>query len=112
MAPTLEDLRTGTNHERVVRARDAAAGYDAIIAIHSTAAGRAVGGTRYWRYDTFDAALTDALRLSAGMTWKCLMARVPLGGGKSVIMKGDQRILIARSILQARSRLDRMLLSH
>ncbi len=92
MPPTIEDLRTGTDHERVMRARDPGAGYDAIIAVHSTAAGRAVGGTRLWRYDSFDDALTDALRLSRGMTFKCLMARVPLGGGKSVILRGPDPI--------------------
>lgn len=92
MAPTLEDLHTGTEHERVVRARDPAAGYDAVIAVHSTTAGRAVGGTRLWRYDSLDAAVTDALRLSRGMTIKCLMAKVPLGGGKSVILRGPEPI--------------------
>ena len=92
MTPTFEELHTGTDHERVVRARDAGAGYDAIIAVHSTAAGRAVGGTRVWRYDSFDAALTDALRLSRGMTFKCLMAHVPMGGGKSVILRGPEPI--------------------
>jgi len=90
MALTFEELHTGTDHERVVRARDAGAAYDAVIAVHSTAAGRAVGGTRLWRYDSFDAAVTDALRLSRGMTFKCLMARVPLGGGKSVILRGAE----------------------
>lgn len=87
-----EELHPGTDHERVVRVRDAGAGYDAVIAVHSSAAGRAVGGTRFWRYDSFESALNDALRLSRGMTLKCLMARLPLGGGKSVILRGPDPI--------------------
>ncbi|MFL6231696.1 MAG: Leu/Phe/Val dehydrogenase [Thermoanaerobaculia bacterium] len=85
---TLEEISTGTGHERVVFCRDPEAGYRAFIAVHSTAAGMAVGGTRYWRYVHETDALTDALRLSRGMTYKNLMAGLPLGGGKSVILRG------------------------
>lgn len=86
---TLEEIPTNT-HERVVLCRDPQVGYRGIIAIHSTAAGTAVGGTRYWRYDLEEDALTDALRLSRGMTYKNLMAGLPLGGGKSVILRGSE----------------------
>lgn len=87
MSLTLEELATGTDHERVVLCRDPEAGYRSVIAIHSTAAGPAVGGTRYWTYSTEQEAVTDALRLSRGMTFKNLMAGLPLGGGKSVVLR-------------------------
>jgi leucine dehydrogenase len=87
MSLTLEDIQTGTDHERVVFCRDPEAGYRAVIAIHSTAAGPAVGGTRYWTYTGEPEAVTDALRLSRGMTFKNVMAGLPLGGGKSVILR-------------------------
>jgi leucine dehydrogenase len=71
----------------VLLGEDAGCGYRAIIAIHSTHLGPAVGGTRLWTYDTLDAALADALRLSRGMTFKNAAAGLALGGGKSVILK-------------------------
>jgi len=77
---------TNTNHEQVLIAHDDASGYHGIIAIHSTALGPAVGGTRFWNYDSEDEALTDALRLSHGMTYKSALAGLPLGGGKSIII--------------------------
>jgi len=61
-------------------------GLRAIIAIHSTHLGPAAGGARFWHYDDPDEALTDALRLSRGMSYKNAMAGLPLGGGKSVIL--------------------------
>jgi leucine dehydrogenase len=61
-------------------------GAKAVIAIHSTYRGPAFGGCRVWRYDDFNAAVTDALRLSRGMSYKNAMADLPLGGGKAVIM--------------------------
>src|SRR6476619_6379464 len=83
---TLEEIPTST-HERVVFCRDPEAGYRGVIAVHSTAAGQAVGGTRFWSYASEEEAVTDALRLSRGMTFKNLMAGLPLGGGKSVILR-------------------------
>ena len=68
-------------------AEDADCGYRAIIAIHSTRLGPAVGGTRLWNYASVDEALADALRLSRGMTFKNAAAGLALGGGKSVILK-------------------------
>ena len=74
-------------HEDVVFVGDEALGYKGIIAIHSTALGPAAGGCRIWTYDSDEDALTDALRLSRGMTYKNAMADLPLGGGKAVIYK-------------------------
>ncbi len=82
----LRDLDTGTEHERVVECIDPAASYHAIIAIHSTVLGPSVGGSRLWSYDSTDAALADALRLSRGMTLKCAAAGLDLGGGKAVLI--------------------------
>jgi len=87
MTMTIQELSTGTDHERIVFCRDSEAGYRGVIAVHSTAAGPAVGGTRYWTYATEEEAVTDALRLSRGMTYKNAMAGLPLGGGKSVILR-------------------------
>ncbi len=75
------------DHERVVFCRDAASGLNAIIAIHSTALGPAAGGCRLWSYQSDDAALTDVLRLSQGMSFKNAMAGLKFGGGKAVIIK-------------------------
>ncbi|MEM0908628.1 MAG: Glu/Leu/Phe/Val dehydrogenase dimerization domain-containing protein [Pseudomonadota bacterium] len=74
------------NHELVAFANDEASGLQAIVAIHNTARGPALGGCRVWTYEDDTAALTDALRLSRGMTFKAAMADLPLGGGKSVVM--------------------------
>src|ERR1051326_61197 len=74
-------------YERVLRGSDDAAGYEGIIAIHSTALGPALGGTRYWNYKTEDDALTDALRLARGMTYKNALAGLQVGGGKSIILR-------------------------
>lgn len=80
---------TNTDHEKVLIGRDAASGYHGIIAIHSTSLGPAVGGTRFWHYNSEAEALTDALRLSHGMTYKNALAGLPLGGGKSIIIAND-----------------------
>jgi leucine dehydrogenase len=77
---------TNSEHEKVLFARDAASGYRGIIAIHSTLLGPAVGGTRLWNYMSKEEALTDALRLSRGMTYKNALPGLPLGGGKAVII--------------------------
>jgi leucine dehydrogenase len=73
-------------HEGVHFFRDAASGLSAIIAIHSTHLGSAAGGCRYWTYARSDDAITDALRLSRGMSYKNAMAGLPMGGGKAVIL--------------------------
>jgi leucine dehydrogenase len=75
-------------HEMVAFCEDRKTGLRCIIAIHSTALGPACGGTRMYPYASTDAALTDALRLSRGMSYKNAIADIPLGGGKAVII-GD-----------------------
>jgi leucine dehydrogenase len=77
-------------HEKVLLASDAGNGYRGIIAVHSTALGPAVGGTRFWNYASDDDAFADALRLSRGMTYKTALAGLPLGGGKSIIIGNDK----------------------
>jgi leucine dehydrogenase len=66
-------------------------GLKAIIAVHSTHLGPAAGGCRFWHYDDAAEALTDALRLSRGMSYKNAMAGLPLGGGKAVLLAGPER---------------------
>jgi len=77
-------------HEQVVFCNDPESGLRAIIAIHNTNRGPALGGCRMWDYQSEDEALTDVLRLSKGMTYKSALAGLDLGGGKSVII-GDSR---------------------
>ena len=74
------------NHEQVVFCHDDASGLKALIAIHNTNLGPGAGGLRIWHYDHFDDAVTDALRLSKGMSYKNAMARLNCGGGKAVII--------------------------
>jgi len=73
-------------HEKVLMVEDAGSGLRAIIAVHSTKLGPAAGGCRLWNYVNGEAALSDALRLSRGMSYKNAMAGLPLGGGKAVIL--------------------------
>ena len=81
------------NHERVLFINDQPTGLKAIIAIHSTVLGPAVGGIRMWPYDNEADALNDVLKLSRGMTLKTAIADLPLGGGKSVINQAIDSIL-------------------
>ncbi len=76
------------NHEHLHFICHAASGLRAIIAIHSTALGPAAGGCRMYPYASDEAAILDALRLSKGMSYKCALANISMGGGKSVII-GD-----------------------
>jgi leucine dehydrogenase len=94
---------TNTDHERVLFARDAESDYRGIIAIHSTALGPAVGGTRFWNYATEEEALTDALRLSRGMTYKTALLGLPFGGGKSIII-GDNKTPDREALFRAHGR--------
>ncbi|TQR19134.1 Glu/Leu/Phe/Val dehydrogenase [Psychrobacillus vulpis] len=77
-------------HEQVVFCNDPSTGLRAIIAIHNTTLGPALGGCRMQPYSSVDEALEDALRLSKGMTYKCAAADVDFGGGKAVII-GDPK---------------------
>lgn len=87
-------------HEDVVFATDPASGLRTIIALHSTALGPASGGCRMYPYADDAAALTDALRLSRGMSFKNAMADLPLGGGKAVII-GDPKAQKTEALLRA-----------
>jgi leucine dehydrogenase len=78
-------------HEEVHFVNDEKTGLKAIIAVHSTHLGPAGGGARFWHYAKDGDALTDALRLSRGMSYKNAMAGLPLGGGKSVILADQNR---------------------
>ena len=78
-------------HEALHFVTDKASGLRAIIALHSTHLGPAAGGTRFWHYADDADALTDALRLSRGMSYKNAMAGLPLGGGKAVILADADR---------------------
>jgi len=82
-------------HELIVFAHDKSVGLKAIIAIHSTVLGPALGGTRFWNYASEDEALFDVLRLSRGMTLKNAAAGLKYGGGKAVII-GDPEKLKSR----------------
>ena len=79
------------SHEVVHFIDNEECGLKAIICIHSTHLGPAAGGARFWHYEEDGLALTDALRLSRGMSYKNAMAGLPLGGGKSVILANKDR---------------------
>ncbi len=81
---------TEMEHEQVLFCQDKSSGLKAIIAVHNTVLGPALGGTRMWPYSSEEEALTDVLRLSRGMTYKNSISGLNLGGGKAVII-GDSR---------------------
>jgi len=87
--PVFEPM-SGFGHEQVVFCHDQESGLKAIIAIHNTVLGPALGGTRMWRYENETEALRDVLRLSRGMSYKAAISGLNLGGGKAVII-GDSR---------------------
>ena len=91
------------DHEQVVACFDPASGYRGLIAIHSTALGPAVGGARFWNYASEEEAITDALRLARGMTYKNAFAGIPFGGGKSIII-GDNNAPEREVIFRAHGR--------
>ena len=78
------------NHEQLLFCNDNESGLKAIIAVHNTVLGPALGGTRMWNYKNELEALTDVLRLSRGMTYKNSISGLNLGGGKAVII-GDAK---------------------
>ena len=88
-----------TEHEQVVFCQDKASGLKAIIAIHNTTLGPALGGTRMWNYNNEIEALNDVLRLSRGMTFKASISGLNLGGGKAVII-GDSRTLKSEALMR------------
>jgi len=95
----VDDAAVGP-YERVVHAEDEASGLRAIVAIHSTALGPAVGGTRFHPYASPGSAVIDALRLAEGMTLKAAAAGLALGGGKAVIV-GDPAQLRSPALWRA-----------
>jgi leucine dehydrogenase len=88
------------DHEQVVMFKHVPSGLRAIVAIHSTALGPALGGCRMWPYENEDSAIEDVLRLSKGMSYKNALAGIPFGGGKSVII-GDSRSDKSEALLAA-----------
>lgn len=89
--PAIWDLPDFDAHEAVHVFDDRATGLRAVIAVHSTHLGPAAGGTRFWHYADSQSAITDALRLSRGMSYKNAMAGLRAGGGKAVILANPQR---------------------
>jgi leucine dehydrogenase len=96
------DMRT-MGHEQILLSHDPSCGYFGIIAIHDTTLGPALGGTRFWQYASTDEAITDALRLARGMTYKSAVAGINLGGGKSVII-GDNKRTDREALFRAHGR--------
>ncbi|RBY92932.1 Glu/Leu/Phe/Val dehydrogenase [Blastococcus sp. TF02A-30] len=93
----------GSGHEQVVFCSDEESGLRAVIAVHSTALGPALGGTRFYPYASEEAAVADALRLSTAMSYKNSLAGLDLGGGKAVII-GDPRTDKTEALLRAYGR--------
>ena len=91
------------NHERVVFGTDPDSGLKAIIAIHNSNLGPALGGCRMWPYAGDEDAIRDVLRLSRGMTYKAALAGLPYGGGKSVIL-GNPKTQKSEALLRAMGR--------
>ena len=91
-------------YERVVRGVDPASGLHAIISVHDTTLGPALGGLRMWPYASEDEALFDVKRLSRGMTYKSAVAKTGLGGGKAVIL-GDPKKIKSEALYLAMGRL-------
>ncbi|MGD2061098.1 MAG: Glu/Leu/Phe/Val dehydrogenase [Acidimicrobiia bacterium] len=98
------DAVAADSHEQILYGYDKVSGLRAIIAIHSTALGPALGGTRFFPYETEDDALEDVLRLSKGMTYKAAVTGLDLGGGKAVII-GDPRQLKSERLFRAYGRI-------
>jgi leucine dehydrogenase len=99
----LFDTLAEMGHEEIVMCSDPSVGYKGILAVHSTKLGPALGGTRFWQYATDEEAITDALRLSRGMTYKNAVAGLHLGGGKSIII-GDNKTKDREKIFRAHGR--------
>jgi leucine dehydrogenase len=90
-------------HEQVLLSHDPSCRYLGIIAIHDTTLGPALGGTRFWQYASTEDAITDALRLARGMTYKSAVAGINLGGGKAVII-GDNKRTDREALFRAHGR--------
>lgn len=96
---TLFNNNNFNNHEQVTFCHDHHTNLKAIIAVHNTQLGPAIGGCRVYPYASEEDALTDALRLSRGMTYKSAMANINLGGGKAVII-GDPKQIVSEPLFR------------
>lgn len=90
--PSVFEHMQQMGHEQLVFCHDPHSGLNAIIAIHNTTLGPALGGTRLWNYASHEDAVVDALRLSRGMTYKAAISGLNLGGGKAVIVGDASKI--------------------
>lgn len=97
---TIFSMHDFADHEQVVFCSDNKSGLKAIIAVHNSSLGPALGGCRMWPYANEEAAIHDVLRLSRGMTYKSAMANLKLGGGKSVVI-GNPRTQKTPALLEA-----------
>jgi len=88
-----------SGHQSIVFCNDKETGLKAIIAIHDTTLGPAIGGTRMWSYKSEEEALEDVLRLSRGMTFKCSISGINCGGGSAVII-GDSRTMKSEALMR------------
>jgi len=83
----ISNVTTGVgDYEQVASCKNDEADYLSFIAIHSTVLGPALGGTRFWRYESDAEAIEDVLRLARGMTYKNALAGIPFGGGKAIVL--------------------------
>jgi leucine dehydrogenase len=96
--PILQPMHA-MGHEHILFCNDKATGLKAIIAVHNTVLGPALGGTRMWMYQNEQEALTDVLRLSRGMTYKNAISQLNLGGGKAVII-GDAKTMKSEALFR------------
>ncbi|MCZ7527115.1 MAG: hypothetical protein M5U14_12470 [Acidimicrobiia bacterium] len=98
------ELMADAGHEQVVFVTDRPSGLRAVIAVHSTALGPALGGIRFWRYRSEEEAVVDVLRLSEAMTCKAAVAGLHQGGGKAVVLVDDPRRPRDETLLRALGR--------
>lgn len=89
------------DYEQLVFMQDEETGLKAITCIHDTTLGPSLGGTRYWTYEKEEDAIQDALRLARGMTYKAAASGLPLGGGKTVIMKDPNKRVNQEALFRA-----------
>ncbi len=101
--PEVFEMLAEHGHEQVLFSYEPSCGYRGIIAVHDTTLGPALGGTRFWNYETDLDALIDVLRLSRGMTYKAALAGLNLGGGKAVII-GDNKTRDREILMRAHGR--------
>lgn len=101
---TIQELIAQYAPQEIHYYNDAVTGLKALIVIHSTAFGPATGGTRFYPYPTWEAALEDALKLAQAMSYKCALAELPFGGGKGVIL-GDPKRDKTPQLLRAYARI-------